>query len=103
MNPIDDVPIPIVELLNFFSINLISYSVSYGSSGVNLKKVTPNSSVSKLKSPYCSSFSVVNPRPTFTKDCFSRTSLLLLTESFKNTKFVNWIWFFPLISLTLNM
>ena len=38
MNPIEDVPIPIVELLNLFSINLISYSVSYGSSGVNLRK-----------------------------------------------------------------
>ena len=103
MNPIEDVPIPIVELLNLFSINLISYSVSYGSSGVNLKKVSPKSSVSKLKSPYCSSFSVVKPRPTFTKDCFSKTSLLLLTESFKNTILVNWTWSFPLTSLTLKI
>ena len=53
-------------------------------------------------SPYCSPSTVVNPDPTLTKDCFSKIAILLLTESFKNTKLVSCTSFLPLISETLN-
>ena len=80
----------------------MSYSVSKGSLGVNLIYFSSNSLVSIEKSPYFSCSDIVSPDPTLNKDCFSKIAILPLTVLFKNTKLVNWTWFFSLISETLN-